>query len=1530
MNVRKLHEANELEKRSKHHKKNNKGLSFYCTLNPDAGDVEHNVAMFNHMNTPAESPSVNPCGPMAEDINLREESNMGSQIELHYDDLEVTIVTRPQRPSSYHFEYDRDEAQTVEEQIEYEFTVAKSEIVDFLYENMTENDYADIDTAPEAEVLDFINKNFDALFAKYESMILDAYREQARSDAEEHMNESLKTEKFVSKLGADLHEAFLDKEIDGNTSEELARLEALYEKYAKAHDTAHMKKIEEKVRSAIASCADAKPVLTESTGEYVIMAVCQDGKKQYYNVSAVPHWVDKGSDATIFDDMDEARAVWFKLDKKSFKRVFIPNYDHNTMNEAITPVDVDRQYALDNLLDSIDDLMSWGLCGYRTRYIGNHVYRVEHRTGNTSVIVKFDISDPSKKFVFTIDKKGPYTATAENAAAKIIIDAVDNKHSKSFDMFDEDLSDRIRKNDLDHNDDMTVFSAEEDGIEIQLQDRETHTHEFRTEKNRWGRSYVAGQYNKQPKVASNTWGRVWKDGELVKQFEGPKYKVRADMAKYLDAEGKLDESKVPDNWTQYKGAWMYPVYGGWEANLDGLHYDAETEDELKAKIDRAVSGGYTKTDKLAALHNDSSKLPPYGGMLDEDAQLDDISEEALHEGAARYQVIVDAATPDYVVSEHEFLRDAIESAKEEIAMSWASNVRIKDLSDESCWHDVENAEADLRDGIVKEGWNPNLIDCPACGDISFDSVRGRCTQCSYHEDLNEANYGGAFDIDPEQYFTREDLVEFATSVTDCIAAREDALFDVCELYIEGNNITLGLNNAARNGEFEHYVTFRVDMRKIRYPHDLSKYTAQIADQFIAEYHKQTSLEEATAVLDRPLSGLDGTLSSVLLAHKDEVDTLLDKRAAIEFLDRIMPEVKNKSYVERVKRELIVSKRSPVEYFYNIILKGDGDGTDKGGKLSKKAQVRKWAKEELTESSDNYYEYKGYTITFANNGECSVISPEGKHLRGNMADAEAREFIDSMNESFLDDDNYEYISSKSVQDSDGFYTDYTWYKRNDGVNVFVFGDRDIYKPADGYTDHEEENDDAAQEWFDSYNGFEEDIVEGVNEQSVKYPNGMPVTDVDLEKALDYMYGTDRNPEWTYTNDEMQRAIYRWMDKVDPRPDGKSYMNLNESYNIQFYQIFEAPKSPTENGKMVGQRGSLSAAIDFGEDRCGKGNFIIKGVCDDGRTRYVDFYRKDRGYTPFAEYKDDIHESIDDPEDWSYSVYSNDTLEADEFWSVSDALEYIHSNGGNIIKIVKNGAETVIWKDGKAVGSGFIGKSIDADGNDVHFEDGEDVPTHAAPEPFNPRKWLYGESKESKPLYIIRDSHGNQLSAPNPDDEELWDRVASMEARGKRGLCVVAYTGKKESLKEWGEFSDDDVEDDLTHAAVYGGDSKYCKECGAVKQYDEDGFAYCPECCGELDESYWYNDPELRSKQDQLIAELEADGFEETDGQAHGTKHWTFFRKRIDGKGVWKAVFVDTGSNEAAIIDVTYSQVRGYEPLDSMDALRKGLGRALLPN
>ena len=69
------------------------------------------------------------------------------------------------------------------------------------------------------------------------------------------------------------------------------------------------------------------------------------------------------------------------------------------------------------------------------------------------------------------------------------------------------------------------------------------------------------------------------------------------------------------------------------------------------------------------------------------------------------------------------------------------------------------------------------------------------------------------------------------------------------------------------------------------------------------------------------------------------------------------------------------------------------------------------------------------------------------------------------------DVWEEIASKSVEDSDGFMTDYTMYRNiNTGEYVFVFGDKDIYRPEDGNFDWECETEEEAKEWFDNYSGF----------------------------------------------------------------------------------------------------------------------------------------------------------------------------------------------------------------------------------------------------------------------------------------------------------------------------------------------------------------------------------------------------------------------------------------------------------------------------
>ena len=74
----------------------------------------------------------------------------------------------------------------------------------------------------------------------------------------------------------------------------------------------------------------------------------------------------------------------------------------------------------------------------------------------------------------------------------------------------------------------------------------------------------------------------------------------------------------------------------------------------------------------------------------------------------------------------------------------------------------------------------------------------------------------------------------------------------------------------------------------------------------------------------------------------------------------------------------------------------------------------------------------------------------------------------------DEDDSEWIklNRKPVLDSDGFYTDYTLYT-NGHEYICMFGDEDIYGPDPDYADFSTESEEEAMEWFDSYEGFEDE-------------------------------------------------------------------------------------------------------------------------------------------------------------------------------------------------------------------------------------------------------------------------------------------------------------------------------------------------------------------------------------------------------------------------------------------------------------------------
>lgn len=75
---------------------------------------------------------------------------------------------------------------------------------------------------------------------------------------------------------------------------------------------------------------------------------------------------------------------------------------------------------------------------------------------------------------------------------------------------------------------------------------------------------------------------------------------------------------------------------------------------------------------------------------------------------------------------------------------------------------------------------------------------------------------------------------------------------------------------------------------------------------------------------------------------------------------------------------------------------------------------------------------------------------------------------------IEDVSWQELDSKSVRDSDGFLTDYTlYYNPVTGQYACMFGDKDIYRPGEGYYDWEGDSEEEAYEWFESYDGLLED-------------------------------------------------------------------------------------------------------------------------------------------------------------------------------------------------------------------------------------------------------------------------------------------------------------------------------------------------------------------------------------------------------------------------------------------------------------------------
>lgn len=337
------------------------------------------------------------------------------------------------------------------------------------------------------------------------------------------------------------------------------------------------------------------------------------------------------------------------------------------------------------------------------------------------------------------------------------IDDVVQGNYEDDDYFEESLSDDIRKGNLDYDDEIDAHYKKNGNIEVQFQDRNSNMHVQRNPKDR------SSKFEKQPRVSSHTWGRIWKDGNLVKSVEDSKYGARQEIAKYLDDNSMGESLKESEDITytpkvrrfksvdgtnriinQYYEEPNYPNWGKGERNKKEISDDEYNRFLQTGKLKEDASKEWKPNTSFAhikKIYNDVKKR----GYKYVNNEL-----EEMH--AAMDKVDARGYTPEQ--------RKQIRSWSEEI---WRANRKNESLKES--YDDVNSSNAfDVLYDMVELFGCEEMLDALAkamgTSDLA-DNLTYICRQYDYdpnpdsvEESLNESNqhkYIGYEDVDENKY-----------------------------------------------------------------------------------------------------------------------------------------------------------------------------------------------------------------------------------------------------------------------------------------------------------------------------------------------------------------------------------------------------------------------------------------------------------------------------------------------------------------------------------------------------------------------------------------------------------------------------------------------------------------------------------------------------------------------------------------------------------------------------------------------------------
>lgn len=117
---------------------------------------------------------------------------------------------------------------------------------------------------------------------------------------------------------------------------------------------------------------------------------------------------------------------------------------------------------------------------------------------------------------------------------------------------------------------------------------------------------------------------------------------------------------------------------------------------------------------------------------------------------------------------------------------------------------------------------------------SEEHIKSMIDSYAEHGEVYAANYGGAYDVDSEQFFTKDDIVEFADSLVQALNMdgnyEDGSEWELSDVYIETpNTLVVELNSPFESSEI---VEEKIDMRKIKKPTDIFKYMTSFEKKFL--------------------------------------------------------------------------------------------------------------------------------------------------------------------------------------------------------------------------------------------------------------------------------------------------------------------------------------------------------------------------------------------------------------------------------------------------------------------------------------------------------------------------------------------------------------------------------------------------------------------------------------------------------------------------------------------------------------------------